>query len=385
MRLHIALLAALAALPAQSQVFKQNLIVNGDAEAGPSVASATSTTKVAVPSWTTVGRFTVGTYGKDGFLQTKDPGPVTRGKQLFYGGPGGAVSSASQVVDLSGAGTEIDAGLVQFHYSGYLGLTGGSYGNIDEINITVDFQDTSGAVLLHAIANGPSHDDADISGVGLLERSVSGSLPPKVRKAKVTIYLSTGGSGDRDSYLLDNNRSVMDDPATNPRWRRSSGERRCRDRTLPDNDPNGDDYTHSGRPNVPAGLEIGDYYKYPQVADPGPPDRGKYYSACYTYHPCQAYQTFDFSAAKSLVDAGKVSFSLSGWLGGGLSTEVNHPDNADVNVTFYDSANKPVGSSATIGPVLAKDRNGKVGLFQRAANGGPTGARRLITITFHGL
>ena len=81
-----------------------------------------------------------------------------------------------------------------------------------------------------------------------------------------------------------------------------------------------------------------------------------------------------------------MSFSLSGWLGGGLSTEIDHPDNADVNVTFYDSANKAMGSGVTIGPVLAKDRNGKVGLFQRSTTGAvPTGARLArVTITFHG-
>src|SRR5436305_2983725 len=137
MRLHIACFAVLAVLPAQSQVFKQNLIVNGDAEAGPSVASGTSTTKVTVPQWTTVGGFTVGAYDGEGFLQKEDSGPANRGKQFFYGGPGGAVSSASQIVDLTAAATEIDAGLAQFHFSGYLGLTGGSYGNIDTINIAV--------------------------------------------------------------------------------------------------------------------------------------------------------------------------------------------------------------------------------------------------------
>src|SRR3954469_9376652 len=114
MRNRIVLLAALAVLPAQSQVFKHNLIVNGDAEAGPAVATGTSASKVSVPQWTTAGGFTVGTYDGPSFLQLADPGPLNRGKQFFYGGPGGDVSSASQVVDLSGAATEIDAGLAQF-------------------------------------------------------------------------------------------------------------------------------------------------------------------------------------------------------------------------------------------------------------------------------
>ena len=292
MRLHIAFLAVLAVLPAQSQVFKQNLIVNGDAEAGPSVASGTSATKVNVPQWTTVGGFTVGSYDGEGFLQKNDFGPLNRGKQFFYGGPGGAVSSASQVVDLSAAATEIDAGLVQFHYSGYLGLTGGSYGNIDEINIAVDFQDASGATLLHAIANGPSHDDADICGVGLLERSVSGSLPPKVRKAKVTIYLSTGGSGAiASNYAADNISLVLTTLATNPTFGvnllvNADAEMEPTEKTRPDG--------YTDKLAIPAwnsnvylqAWKWGEeYYKYPQLTDPGPPDRGKYYIACYTYAP----------------------------------------------------------------------------------------------------
>ena len=64
---------------------------------------------------------------------------------------------------------------------------------------------------------------------------------------------------------------------------------------------------------------------------------------------------------------------------------MNYPDNADVNVTFYDSSNKAMGSGATIGPVTAKDRNGQVGLFQRSTSGVvPTGARLAqVTINFH--
>ena len=214
-----------------------------------------------------------------------------------------------------------------------------------------------------------------------------------MRKAKVTIYLSTGGSGAiASNYAADNISLVLTTLATNPTFGvnllvNADAETEPTEITRPDG------YTDNlpipawnSNVYLQAWKWGEEYYKYPQLTDPGPPDRGKYFIACYTYHPCQAYQTFDFSAAKSLVDAGKVSFSLSGWLGGGLSTDVNLPDNADVTVTFYDSANKAMGSGATIGPVLAKDRNGKVGLFQRSTIGVvPLGARLArVTITFHG-
>src|SRR5260370_23251493 len=188
MRMYVALLAVLAVIPAQSQILNKNVVVNGDAESGSAVASATATAPVSVPGWTTVGGFTVGTYDRQGFLGSKDFGPLNRGKQLFFGGPTGAISSASQVVDLSGASTEIDAGLVKFLFSGYLGLLGGSYDNIRTINISADFQDASGATVLHAVANGPTVDDLDCCMAGgLLERSATGFLPAQVRKAKVTI------------------------------------------------------------------------------------------------------------------------------------------------------------------------------------------------------
>ena len=300
--MRVALLVALAALPAQSQTFNKNLLVNGDAEAGSAVTSLTSTSKMSVPGWTTVGGFSVGAYDSSGALQTKDYGPVNRGKQFFYGGPGGAVSSASQLVDLSGAATEIDAGLVKFQLSGHLGLTGGSYDNIQTINITADFQDASGTTLVHAIANGPSHDDADICGVGLLERSAFGFLPPKVRKANVTIYLSTGGSGTiASNYAADNISLVLATLAANPLFGvnllvNGDGE------TEPVQTAGGDYLPIPGwNSNVYLqAWKYGDYYKYPQLTDPGPPNRGKYFIDCFTYQPVPGIPDLRFQLREDL-------------------------------------------------------------------------------------
>ncbi len=379
MSMRVALLAVLAAIPSQSQTLNKNLVVNGDAESGASVASATATSPVSVPGWTTVGGFTVGTYDKQGFLGSKDFGPLNRGKQLFYGGPTGAVSSASQLVDLSGAGTEIDAGLVKFLFSGYLGSLGGSHDNIRTINVSADFQDASGATLLHAVANGPAAEDLDccMDG-GLLERSATGFLPAKVRKAKVTIYLSVSGTGTISSnYAADNIALVL---TTDPMFGVNllvNGDA--------ETDPGGEGLPVPGWNSVSylQAWKWGDY-KMPKLIDPGPPNRGKYFLDCFISRSlCQAYQTFEISSAKALVDAGKVTYSLAGWLGG----DTDYPDNVDVSVTFYDANNKAIGAAATIGPVTMKDRNGQAGLLQRSTSGVvPNGARLAqVTASFHKL
>jgi uncharacterized protein (TIGR03437 family) len=378
MVMRVALLLALAALPAPSQILNKNLIVNGDAEAGKAAASP-GAAAVAVPNWTTTGGFSVGTYGTDGFLATSDYGPVNRGKQLFYGGPGATPSSAVQTVDLSGASTEIDAGLAKFLLSGYLGLVGGSYENVATTNLTVDFQDASGTTLLHAVANGPSQADIECClPEGLMVRTASGFLPANVRKAKVTINLSIGGGGTvGNNYAADNIALVL---TTDPMFGSNllvngDGE----------TDPGVDEAPVPGW-NAPAKFLVwkwGDY-EMPKTTDPGPPSRGKYFFDCPVSRTlCQAYQTMDFSSAGKLVDAGKVNFSLAGWLGG----DANWLDNVDVKVAFNDAAGKAIGSGAAIGPVTNADRSGQAGLLARSTGGVvPTGARlALVTIGFHKL
>jgi uncharacterized protein (TIGR03437 family) len=372
------LLLALGILPAQAQILNKNLILNGDAEAG-AAAAAPGAAAVSLPNWTTSGGFSVGAYGRDGFLAIGDYGPVNRGQQLFYGGPGATASSAVQVVDLTGASSQIDAGQVKYQLSGYLGLLGGSYDNVTAVNLTADFQDASGTTLLHAVANGPSVADIECClPEGLMLRTAAGFLPPNVRKAKVTINLAIGGGGTLgNNYAADNIALLLTaDPMFGANLLvNGDGE----------TDPGGDEAPVPGwsSPSKFVAWKWGDD-KMPKTTDPGPPNRGKYFFNCYVSRAlCQAYQTVDFSVANKLVDAGKVNYSLSGWLGGA----VDWLDNADVKATFFDANGKPVGAGATIGPVTNSDRNGQAGLLQRSTSGlVPNGARAVqVTISFHKL
>ena len=82
-------------------------------------------------------------------------------------------------------------------------------------------------------------------------------------------------------------------------------------------------------------------------------------------------QTVDLSAAGGTIDAGNVSYNLSGWLGG-YSFD---PSAATVKVTFLDS-NKTYLGTGQIGPVTAWDRLFAINLLERSTTGVlPTGTR----------
>jgi hypothetical protein len=91
----------------------------------------------------------------------------------------------------------------------------------------------------------------------------------------------------------------------------------------------------------------------------------------------------DFTTASKLVDAGKVTSSLSGWFGG----DTGYPDNVHMTVTFFSSTRAAIGSVTRIGPVTNADRNGQRGLLQRSmAPAVPSGARSArVDLCFHKL
>jgi hypothetical protein len=82
-------------------------------------------------------------------------------------------------------------------------------------------------------------------------------------------------------------------------------------------------------------------------------------------------QTDSLAAAAGAIDAGEVSFTLDGWLGGnGLDTSA-----ASVTLTFL-AANAQALGSATIGPVTVTDRLGITELDERSVTAKvPAGAR----------
>lgn len=119
---------------------------------------------------------------------------------------------------------------------------------------------------------------------------------------------------------------------------------------------------------------------FPDKTSVGPSDRGNNFFAGGNVATSTASQTIDLSAGGSTIDAGGVTFVLSGWLGGFS----NQDDSATVSVTFL-SGSGAVLRAATIGPLKAADRKDVTGFFQRKAMGAvpaqARSARVVITAT----
>ena len=82
-----------------------------------------------------------GAVRRPAFLTAADSAALGGGVNFFAGGPGGALSAATQVVDLSGAAAEIDAGQVTATLSA---LLGGFATQTDRATVTATFLSAGG-------------------------------------------------------------------------------------------------------------------------------------------------------------------------------------------------------------------------------------------------
>jgi uncharacterized protein (TIGR03437 family) len=165
-------LSALGTNP--GSVLGTNLVVNGNAEAGPGVPN-TSTT-LYVPDWSTDDGASVCPYGGKGWIQISDPGPADRGVNLFCGGPDNTTSY--QDIDVSAAATLIDGGQVTYEVSAWLGAVGAG-----GPTLTYLFFDWSGTQLAPTAQLEP----ATRSGPGLIESDGSGALPSGTRRVRIAM------------------------------------------------------------------------------------------------------------------------------------------------------------------------------------------------------
>jgi hypothetical protein len=120
----------------------------------------------------------------------------------------------------------------------------------------------------------------------------------------------------------------------------------------------------------PTAIQYGATGGFPGASDPGPPDRRANFFSGGNAACSELIQAIDLSSRATDIDARKLTFVLSGWLGG-FSTQ---DDFAIVMVSF---APAPSGNSTfQIGPILPSERQGQTGLFYRAASSNvPAGAR----------
>jgi hypothetical protein len=174
----------------------QNAIVNGDAEAG---VGSSDGSVVPVPGWTVSGQFTAVQYGAPGgFPLATDPGPTNRGNNFFAGGPSAALSTGTQLVDVSNISSQINAGLVAFALSGYLG---GFDGQNDNAILATQF--LNGATVLGTSAIGPVTDQQRAGNTELLFETASGVIPVSTTSIEFSLAL-TRVDGSYDDGYADN-------------------------------------------------------------------------------------------------------------------------------------------------------------------------------------
>jgi hypothetical protein len=198
---------------AQAAIPQANLLANGDGESGIAVSDGTS--HYCPQGWTCESGsyygpdMTLMTYGSlVGFPTSSEGARIGGGKSFFVGGPNSARSISDQLVDLSAAGNEIDAGQVQYTLGGCLG---GKADDPDDTTIYVYFYTgppaAGGAYISGANKRGPSPAARD-NKTQLLPVSTVAAVPARARVAQVIVDMSrqngsyNDGSADNLSFSL---------------------------------------------------------------------------------------------------------------------------------------------------------------------------------------
>ena len=191
----LAAVALFAAAPAGAVVPSGNVLVNPGAEAGPGAAD--SGTQLPLPGWTVESTFTAVQYGTPAFLTAADGAAVGGGVNFFAGGPGGATSAATQVVDVSGAAAEIDAGKVGATLSA---LLGGYSSQTDHAAVTATFLNAGGAAAGAVALPTVTSTDRNLA-TALIARTASAAVPAGTRQISVRIDAIRDDGSYNDAYI----------------------------------------------------------------------------------------------------------------------------------------------------------------------------------------
>ncbi len=173
-----------------------NLIMDPGAERAKPISGGGV---VKVPGWKPAkgSMFTAVAWGDpDGFPGSGSPGPKSRGKNFFAGGPSGNTSGASQVDSLTKYEKPISKGRATFKLSGWLG---GYSSQTDRATLTVTWETAKGKVLGHATI-GPVTAAQRKDVTGLLLRAKSGKIPSGARKAAVALHMVRDDGEYVDGY-----------------------------------------------------------------------------------------------------------------------------------------------------------------------------------------
>jgi uncharacterized protein (TIGR03437 family) len=317
--------------------------------------------------------------------------PRGAGNNYFAGGMATANCAFAQnpSIDLTSGSATIDAGNATFAVSGYFGGYGSDH---DNATLTVAFLNSGGTALTSVTIGGVGPDDRAYQQSGMYLRKQLGQVPVGARKVTVTLNMNWV-DGSINEAAADNLVLVLNAPAqaqsllgvnliVNPGADASTG---LNDNSTTETSPDLPGWVRSAYLTADSyqGDGSGDLY---QATSGIPPDAASNYfyggeSVVDDSNPIgTAYQDIDVSSAASLVDAGTLAYSLSAWLGGYDSQD----DNTVLTVQFESWSGTVLGT-ATLGPVLAADRNDTSELLLKSTSGTvPKGTRVvhvLLTIT----
>jgi hypothetical protein len=183
-----------------------NLILNPGAEAGP---GTNDDSIVKVPDWKQTGGFTAAQYAwSGGDISATTPGPKNRGKNYFYGGPGFARSTGTQVTPLG----RLPHGVVDYAVSAWLG---GYSDQGDNAALYVTFENASGATT-GSVSLGPVTAGRRDSNSELLYRHQIGRVPAGTVSVKVALVMVRTDGSDNDG-MADNLSFSLASLATAPK------------------------------------------------------------------------------------------------------------------------------------------------------------------------
>ena len=192
----IAVIALGMSLTAGAQSTAKNLIVNGNAEQGPSSPNGYDVVP-EVPGWTRRGGFTVVDYGAADFPSIQASTALHGGAKFFAGGPGNAGSAVSQTVSVASQKQLIDSGKARATLSGFLG---GFALQEDSLIATAVFLGQSGARRGAMLKLGPVGAAARKLQTGMIRKTVTGVVPKGTRSIRVTLSANRTSGSYNDGY-----------------------------------------------------------------------------------------------------------------------------------------------------------------------------------------
>jgi uncharacterized protein (TIGR03437 family) len=382
------LLSSAAQLSHAQSVFGSNLIVNAGAESG---AGGTGLTRItAVPGWQASGGCDVYAYAVayqnvNGVAPT-DIVPRGAGNNYFAGGMATANCAFTQTpnINLTAGAATIDAGNATFAVSGFFGGYGSDH---DNGTLTVAFLNSAGTALTSVTIGGVGPDDRANQQSGMYFNKQLGQVPVGARSVTVTLNMNWV-DGSTNEAAADNLVLILNAPAAtqsllgvnlivNPGADASPG---LNDNSTTATSADLPGWVRSAYVTADSyqGDTGGDLYQATGV----PPDAASNYfyggeTVVDSSNPIgTAYQDIDVSSAASLIDAGTLPYALSGWLGGYSSQD----DNFVLTVQF-ESWKGTVLGTATLGPVLAADRNDVSELLFKSTSGNVPAGTRLVNVS----